>query len=503
MMKKYYLTVDLGASNGRGIVFSFDGTHLAVEEVYRFPNAIVARDGAQRWDFSVLLSRIKQMLGAAAAKYPLRSAAIDTWGLDFGLLDAEGRLLADPVSYRDPRTEGVPERVAAKISPEVLYQITGLQRLNGNTIYQLYALREQEPELLKRAAKLLMMPDLLAYCLTGEASSEYTISSTTQMLDITTRQWSRELLEQLGLPVHLLPPLVRAGETATPLLPELCRELGLRADFPLVKCASHDTASAIVALPTTQTSPLYVSSGTWSVVGTELPEPILCRAGYEGNFANEVGFDGSVRYCCSLTGLWLLQECVRVWQANGAVCDWAELDSMARFAPAFAGMFDPQHPALQNKCDMPAMIGKLCEENGTVRPPNPGAFTRAIYEAIALNYRRAIARLEHITGCHYDTLYVVGGGSRAQFLNQCIANATGKTVVAGVPEATAYGNAFAQMYHDGKFTDIAAFRATLLQTQPLHHYFPEEQPLWSAAYARFVCLPSSCAETVATKGATL
>ena len=488
MMKKYYLTVDLGASNGRGIIFSFDGSRLTPEEEYRFPNAIVTRDGADRWDFTYLLSRIKETLRDVAAKYPLRSVSIDTWGLDFGLLDQDGTLLADPVSYRDPRTEGVPERVCAVVPPEELYRITGIQRLNGNTLYQLFAMREREPELLDRAATLLMMPDLLAYCLTGARSAEYTISTTTQMLDITQRRWSRELLERLGLPSALLPPLVRPGCHASPLLPQVCRELGLEEGLPLVKAASHDTASAIIALPTTQTAPLYVSSGTWSVLGTELSEPLLCEAGYRGNFANEGGFGDSVRYCCSLTGLWLLQECVRIWRNRGISYDYATLDTMAQSAPAFASLFDPQHPAVQGKCDMPAVISALCAENGTARPSDCGEFCRAIYEAIALNYRRAIEKLERITSRHYDTLYIVGGGSRAAFLNQCIANATGKSVIAGLPEATAYGNAFAQLYYDKEFTELTAFRGMLLQTEPLRRYLPEDQALWNAAYTRFARL---------------
>ena len=481
MKHSYYLTVDLGASNGRGIVFSYNGSSLVPIEEFRFPNGIVTRNGTDHWDFAYLLQNVKQTIAAAAERYPLRSAAVDTWGLDYGLLDKNGALLDEPVSYRDSRTVGIPEAVEKHISARELYEITGIQKLQGNTLYQLYAQLLDPAQPLARAEQLLMMPDLLRYFLTGERFAEYTISTTSQMLDIRAGTWSRALLDRLGLPAELFAPVIRPGKQAFALHPELCGGKKL----PLVTAASHDTASAVAALPTEDAAPLYVSSGTWSVLGTELSEPLICDEGYALNFANEGGADGSIRYCSSLTGLWLLQECVRNWRERRQICDYAALDRLAQDAAPFVSLFDPQDPSLQAICDMPAAIGALCAANGMHVPQTMGEFTRAIYEAIALNYRRAVDRLERLTARSYDKLYVIGGGSRAELLNQCIANATGKTVVAGMPEATAFGNAFAQLLYDGEVSGLPDFRGMLAASQPLRYYTPEQSAEWEAAYDRF------------------
>lgn len=481
MAKKYYLTIDLGASNGRGIVFSFDGARLEIAREYRFANGIVPRNGTDYWDFPYLLSNVKQTIAAAAEAYPLRSLALDTWGLDYGLLGRDGALLRDPISYRDARTNGMPERVNALVDARRLYEITGIQRLQGNTIYQLYAETLDPAKPLARAGQMLMMPDLLTYYLTGERYAEYTISTTTQLLDIRTGAWSRELIERLDLPEQLFPALLQPGRQAFPLRGNLCGSGGLR----VVTAASHDTASAVAAVPTTESDVLYVSSGTWSVLGTELDAPLICDAGYRGNFANEGGVDGTIRYCSSLIGLWLLQECVRCWKEAGQSYDYATLDAMARSAAPLRGLFDPQHPAVQGRCDMPSVIARLCRENGTAAPETAGEFCRCIYEMLALNYRRSITLLEQLTGKRYERLYIIGGGARAAFLNQCIADATGKTVIAGMPEATAYGNAYAQLRYDGEVAQRADFRAMLSRSEPLRTFTPHTSPLWEEAYARF------------------
>lgn len=477
-MKKYYLVIDLGASNGRGIVFSYDGTALQSVREYRFPNGIVRRDGADRWDFARLLSNVRDTIAAAAAEYPLRSFSIDTWGLDYGLIDREGHLLEDPYSYRDARTDGIPELVEVQIGARELYEITGIQRLQGNTLYQLYAQKQRDAKTLDRAEHMLMMPDLLTFFLTGECHAEYTVSTTTQMLDIRTGNWNSTLAERLGLPYRLLPELIYPTKQAFDL-----RQSGV-AGLKLVTAASHDTASAVAALPTAEPSPLYVSSGTWSILGTELSSPLICDAGY-GKFANEGGIDGTIRYCSSQVGLWLLQECVRNW---GKCPDYGTLDELARGAQPFKGRFDPRHPAVQGRCDMPNVIARLCRENGTSAPETPSEYCRCVYEAIALNYRRTVASLESVTGKRHDRLYIIGGGARANFLNQCIANATGKTVVAGMPEATAYGNAYAQLRYDGETESLADFRKMLERTETLRFFAPQDTALWDEAYGCFLHL---------------
>ena len=485
-MKKYYFTIDLGASNGRGIVFSYDGQRLEMVAVKRFKNAIVTRDGKDCWDFSYLLKNVKRVLQEAAAEYPIRSFSIDTWGLDFGLLDEEGKLLKDPVSYRDRRTDGIPEKLGKVIPPRPLYSITGIPRMQGNTINQLYAMTLTDRETLEKARYLLMMPDLLTYCLTGVMAAEYTISTTTQMMDISRRAWSQTILEKLGLPAQLPQKLVYPGEQAYPLLPEIREELKLPKDLKLVTAASHDTASAVIAVPAQEEQCLYVSSGTWSVLGTQLPQPVICDEGFEADFTNEGGFGGTVRYCRSLIGLWMVQECVRVWEEKGKKWAYAELDGLARKAEPFVSCFDPQAPEVQAKCDMPAVIARLCVEKGTKAPENVGAICRTIYECMAFNYRRTIDALERQTGRSYQNLYIVGGGTQADFLNQCIANATGKTVVAGMPEATAYGNVFVQLYFEKELTGIQPFRSLLRRQEDTKTYVPQGREQWEAAYGRFL-----------------
>lgn len=485
-MKKYYLTIDLGASNGRGIVFAYDGQRLEIVEVKRFKNAIVTRDGRDHWDFSYLLENVKQILAQSVREYPIRSFSIDTWGLDFGLLDVKGRLLQDPVSYRDRRTDGIPEKLGCVVSPRELYDITGIQRLQGNTVNQLYAMALKEPEVLDRARHMLLMPDLLTYFLTGEMASEYTISTTTQMMDVSRHTWSTDLLRRLGLPEGLPEEIIYPGRQAWTLLPELRRELGLPEELRLVTAASHDTASAIIGVPAGEEPCLYVSSGTWSVLGTELPRPLICDEGFSANFTNEGGFDGTVRYCRSLIGMWMIQECVRVWEEQGLQLSYGQLDALAREAEPFVSLFDPQAPEVQVKCDMPAVIAWLCVKYSGRSPEDCGAVCRAIYESMALNYRRTIEALERQTGQSYGTLYIVGGGTRAEFLNQCIADATGKTVVAGMAEATAYGNVFVQLYFEKELTGIRSFRDLLRRQEDTRVYLPREREQWQAAYERFL-----------------
>lgn len=485
-MRKYYLTVDLGASNGRGIVFSYNGRRLEIVDVKRFKNAIVTREGRDYWDFSYLLENVKRVLAQSVREYPIRSFSIDTWGLDFGLLDAQGRLLQDPVSYRDRRTDGIPEKMEHVISPRELYTITGIQRLQGNTINQLYAIALKEPEILDRAKHMLLMPDLLTYFFTGEMASEYTISTTTQIMDISQQAWSTDLLRRLGIPEELPEKIIYPGQQAWPLLPQLRRELELPAELRLVTAASHDTASAVIGVPSEEEPCLYVSSGTWSVLGTELPQPLICDEGFSANFTNEGGFGGTVRYCRSLIGMWMVQECVRAWEEQGARLSYGQLDTLARKAEPFASLFDPQAPEVQAKCDMPMVIAQLCANNGSKIPRDYGAVCRTIYECMALNYRRTIDALERQSGQRYETLYIVGGGTQAEFLNQCIANATGKRVVTGMAEATAYGNVFVQLYFEKELTGIRSFRDLLRRQEDTKLYLPQEREQWNAAYEQFL-----------------
>lgn len=363
--------------------------------------------------------------------------------------------------------------------------MTGTQCLQGNTIFQLYSMLLSGSPLLPRAKHLLMIPDLLTYYFTGEMHTEYSIASTTQLMDITSRKWSRELFNRLSLPGGLLRDIIYPGVQAYSLTESIKRELGI-GDIPLVTAASHDTASAVIAVPAQEGDCLYVSSGTWSVIGTELEQPLICDEGFFGNFTNEGGFGGSIRYCRSLVGLWLIQECVRVWRERGVDVSFSQLDELARDGRPFRSFFDPQSPEVSLKCDMPAEISALCQNNGSEAPQSMGDFARCIYECMAFNYRRTIENLEKQTNKSFKQLYIVGGGTHADFLNRCVANATGKTVVAGISEATAFGNAFSQLYYAGELSSVSEFRALLRKNEKVSCYEPTDFNLWDEQYKRFL-----------------
>ena len=475
--------VDLGASSGRVMlahVTRADGRSassraegsLELTEVHRFDNVPVRLNGRLHWDILRNYRGVLDGLRAAArVEGRLDSVGIDAWGCDYGLLDAEGRLVGNPVHYRDGRTDEVAPRLLAELTPLFLYERTGLQYLPFNTLYQLAASSTVE---LSSASTMLLIPDLLSYWLTGVVGAELTNASTTQLLDARTRTWATGL----GAPVHLLPPLRRPGDPAGVLLDEVLDDIGLSGAVPVTAVGSHDTASAVLGVPARDESFAYISCGTWSLVGVELDEPVLTEQSRLANFTNETGVDGTVRYLRNVMGLWLLQECVRVWESD--------LDGLLRAAasvPALACVVDPDDPVFLPPGDMPARIAAACARSGQPVPADEPAMVRCILDSLALAYRAAVDDARRLSGRTVEVIHLVGGGSRNALLCQLTADACGVPVEAGPVEATALGNVLVQARALGTVTgDRWALRRLLRATQPTTRYEPTGDPRpWAEA----------------------
>lgn len=477
---KRLAAVDLGASSGRVMAGSVGPGHLAIEEVRRFPNGAVRAAGTLYWDVLGLHREILAGLGQAHRDGPLSGIGIDSWAVDYGLLDARGNLLGNPVHYRDARTEGVLERVVRTVPERELFDVTGLQQLPFNTLYQLVS----EGDRLDTASTMLLIPDLLAYWLTGQAGAERTNASTTQLYDVRARAWAVELAERAGVPARLLPPLREPGERIGTLLPDLAEELAL-PELPVVAVGSHDTASAVVAVPAEPGANFaYISSGTWSLVGLELDRPELGDAALAANFTNEGGVDGTIRFLRNVMGLWVLTETLRTWAARGERVELAEVLAEAAAAPPLAAVVDVDAPAFLPPGDMPARIAAACRETGQRPPGTRGELVRCIVDSLALAYRRTVRKAAELAGRTVDVVHVVGGGTRNTLLCQLTADACGVPVLAGPVEAAALGNVLVQARTLGEeLPDLAAMRELIRRTQPLRRYLPAGGD-WAAAEAR-------------------
>jgi rhamnulokinase len=475
--------IDIGASSGRVVAGRMTGTGLTLDVVHRFPNQAVEADGHLRWNLSGLYEEVLTGLAALGRRYgEVVSVGIDTWAVDYGLLDADGRLLAEPVAYRDARTDPVIEQVHQRVSPERLYAITGLQFLPFNTVYQLAA--EQQGRLWDRVRHAVLLPDLLAYWLTGVLRTEVTNASTTGLLDARRRTWSAELFSALGLPDRLFPPLTSPGKTLARLSPEVVARTGLPAATTVVAVGSHDTASAVVGVPAADRRSGFVSCGTWSLVGLELDEPVLTEASRAANFTNEGGVDGRTRYLRNVGGLWLLQESLRTWAEAGERVDQEALLAQAAGLPAGGPLVDVDAAAFLAPGDMPARIRAACAERGEAVPKGRAAVVRCVLDSLAVAYARTIAAAAELSGQPVEVLHVVGGGSQNALLCQLTADLTGLPVLAGPVEATAWGNLAVQARAAGLLAaDLDELRRQSARTLSLRHFAPtgqdttEPQPL--------------------------
>ena len=479
------LAIDIGAESGRAMLGRFDGQRVTLEEIHRFPNDPVRVPTGLHWDALRLHHEIERALArAGAADDPPSSVGVDTWGTDFGLLDRAGALVGNPVHYRDGRTVGMPERASRRVPWPDIYAVTGIQRLPLNTLYQILSM-EGSP-LLEAAARLVMMPDLFACWLCGEIANERTNASTTQLYDPVRRDWASGLIERLGLPGRLFrQPLVEPGTALGPLLPAVAARTGLGAGTRIVAVGSHDTASAVAAVPAAGDGWAYVSSGTWSLVGIETTAPVRTAEARDANLTNEVGVGGTIRLLTNVMGLWLLQECRRTWEHQGQPSAYDELVRRAGAAPPFGPLVDPDHPSLLAPGDMPARIARLCLEGGQAPPNGVGPTVRCILESLALKYRWAIERLEAVTGRSIATVHVVGGGARNALLSRLTADATRRRVLAGPVEATALGNVLVQAMASGEIASLAEIRDVVRRSVTVEAFDPTgDEAAWDAAYDR-------------------
>jgi len=480
-MSAGYLAVDLGAESGRVVLGRFDGMRVSLEEIHRFPNLPVRLPDGLHWDVLRILHEIKDGLAKAVRGEEIEGVGVDSWGVDFGLLDRDGALVSNPYHHRDTRTEGMVDEALRLASRKEIYGTTGIQFLPINTLYQLLAMRGSP--LLEAAETLLLIPDLTNYWLTGEKACEYTNATTTQLLDLKTGGWSQDLLKKLDLPSCFFAPIVSPGTELGPVLPEVAEEVG--AGPPVFAVASHDTASAVVAIPAQADDFAYISSGTWSLVGVETRKPVVTPEAMETNFTNEGGFAGSTRFLKNVMGLWILQECRRQWARGGHEYSYEELARIAEGAPS-GPLVDPDHPAFLTPGDMTARIRRFCEETGQAPPERPAAFARCVFESLALKYGHAIEQAQNLTGQRVGTVNVVGGGSQNALLCQLTADALGLPVLAGPVEATAMGNVMVQAFAQKRVGSPEEIRAVVRDSFEASTYEPggnaEE---WSGLRERF------------------
>jgi rhamnulokinase len=476
-----FLAFDLGAESGRAVVGRLDGDILTTHEIRRFANNPVRYNGSLQWDILRLWQEMREALDATTG-IQLTSIGLDAWGCDFALLGERGNLLENPYHYRDARTEGVMASVTARVPRERIYAETGVQFLPFNTLYQLYAACEQTPRLIDSAAALATIPDLLNYWLTGQLRSEFTIASTTQFVDTRARDWATALLRDLGLPTRLLPPLVEPGTIVGSIIEPLS---SAHAGTPVVAPACHDTGSAVASVAAGGRT-AFLSSGTWSLLGTELAAPIVTETARQLNFTNEGGVCGTTRLLKNVTGLWLLQACRRCWTAEGHDYTYDEIVAAAADEQyAFGSLFDPDHPGFLHPEHMVSAIAEYCRQTGQPEPSSHAAYARAILESLAFKYRKVLEGLECLTGARFDEIRVVGGGARNRLLNQFTADATGRVVVAGPVEATALGNIAMQMLATGRVSSLEEARAIIDRSFPGERYEPSSAGRWNQHYRRF------------------
>jgi rhamnulokinase len=482
-----FLAVDLGASSGRVLLGKWDGAHFELAELHRFANGPVNILGHQHWDVLRMWEEIKTGLAKYAAQGggQLAGIGVDTWGVDFALLDKSGRLLGNPYHYRDLRTDGVPDIVHKTVPYSRMFQKTGIQFMQINTIYQLASMALSHEPQLAAADTLLMMPDLFHYWLTGETAAEYTIASTSQMLDARKRAWATDLVAELGIPTSILLPLVAPGTVLGNLRPEVMTEVGLEQPVPVIATGSHDTANAVAAVPELDAHSLYISSGTWSLMGVEIPEPIINEQSLAFNVTNEGGVANTIRLLKNISGLWLLQESRRQWQREGHAYSWDDLLALAAQAKPFLCLVDPDAHDFLNPGDMVQAIRSYCLRTGQPQPETVGAVVRCCLESLALKYRWVMEGLQKLTGRRFEKALIVGGGSQNRLLSQFTADCCEVPVIAGPVEATALGNIMMQAVATGRLDSIATGRQAIAASFQRQTFEPHPGAAWRDAFKRY------------------
>lgn len=484
-MTKRVLAFDFGASSGRAIIGCFDGDKITLEEVHRFSNDPVSVGGTVYWDVLRLFYEIKQGIIKAKIAGGFDSIGIDTWGVDFGLIDSEGKLMENPVHYRDARTAGLVDEAFKTMPKEKLYGITGIQFMELNTLFQLIALKKYRPWMLERADKMLFMPDLFGYMLTGKMCAEYSIASTSQLIDLDKRTWSKEILDAFGIKESVFAPLVQPGTVLGELSKEICEECGVDP-VPVISVCGHDTQSAITSVPCEDGDFAFLSSGTWSLFGTELDKPIVNETSMNINITNEGGFDGSTGFLKNIIGLWLIQESRRQWKREGKEYSYADLEKLALAAEPFKCFIDPDAPEFVPHGNIPERVREFCRKTGQYVPETVGEIMRCIYESLAMKYRLTFEKLRECTECDYPVIHVIGGGTKDGLLCQMTANSCDRTVKAGPIEATVMGNVAVQLMSDGSVKNIGQARKIVADSSELKTFEPKDTDKWAGAYEDFL-----------------
>ncbi len=483
-MKKRVLAFDFGASSGRAIVGIFDGDKIELREVHRFSNDPVKINGTFYWDVQRLFFEIKQGILKAKEDGGFDSIGIDTWGVDFGLLRKDGTLVENPVHYRDARNDGMVELAKKYMSHEEMYDITGIQFMDFNTIFQLLSLKENRPYILEEADKLLFMPDLLSYMLSGVKSTEYSIATTSQMVDLKTHDWSDKILDTFGIKKDLLTPIVPTGAVIGQLSDDICEELGV-PKANIISVASHDTQSAITAAPCEYDDFAFISCGTWSLFGTEVKEPIINEASKKLNVTNEGGYDYTIAFLKNICGLWLIQESRRQWIREGKEYSYADLEKMALECEPFKCFIDPDAPEFAPMGNIPKRVQEYCEKTNQYVPQTVGEIMRCIYESLAMKYRYTFDGIKDCTEKDYDRIHVMGGGTKDKLLLSMTAQSCNVDVYGGPIEATALGNIAVQLMSSGAISDIKQARKIIADGENLKLYTPENRDEWENAYNTF------------------
>lgn len=486
----HFFAFDLGATSGRSIIGTLKQGKLELKELTRFPNKIIRVQDKYYWDIFALYEALKDGLRMAASQnIVIDSVGIDTWGVDFVYLAEDGTILSQPRSYRDPYTEGVPEKYFEILSKKEVYEMTGIQIMNFNSLFQLYAAKLQDSSAYKYAKEILFMPDALSYLLTGNKVCEYTIASTSQMLNARTKKMEPLLFDALNLDVSLTPEVVAPGKITGYVSDAVCRECGLNKT-PVIAVAGHDTASAVAAVPAENENFAYLSSGTWSLMGIEVKEPVISDESFKMNFTNEGGVEGTIRFLKNITGMWLLEKCRKEWEADGQTYTYPEMVAMSNSAEGFRSLVDPDHPSFANPESMVKAIISFCESTRQPSPQNNAAFIRCIFDSLAFKYKYVLDCLQKVAPFTIEKLHIIGGGSQNKLLNQMTANAIGIPVVAGPGEATAMGNMMMQARGLGLVNSLQEIRNVIKNSVEPEVFNPDESDKWNKEFDRFTKLLS-------------
>jgi rhamnulokinase len=481
-----FLAFDIGATSGRCILGTIDNGRLQMKELTRFPNQMLQIGNHFHWNIYSLFEHLKTGLVAAKKEgVEISSIGIDTWGVDFALIAKDGSMLGAPYAYRDPQTDGMPEKYFGIVPRNKVYDLTGIQVMNFNSLYQLFALKQANSSLLEAASEMLFMPDALAYLLTGNKVVEYTIASTSQILNPRTKQFESQLLEAAGVSPSILGNIVMPGHVVGTLTDAIADESEL-GKVPVIAVAGHDTASAVASVPAENERFAYLSSGTWSLMGIEVKDAIINDETYSLNYTNEGGIEGTTRFLKNITGMWLLEQCLKEWKKEGITYAYEKLVHMAESAPAFQSLIDPDHASFANPASMTKAITEYCVATGQIAPSVHAEFVRCIFESLSLKYKSVLGKFIQLAPFPIEKLHVIGGGSKNPLLNQWTANAIGISVIAGPSEATAIGNIMIQAKAAGCVGSLFEMRQIIRDSIQLEEFLPENISFWDKAYLKFI-----------------